>query len=238
MTPFRKLLENELRCQVMLKTRCPYERVIMAGRSLAFERTYKEYLEQVAKIDVRSIKEKLGVRVKGNATIIPLFGKPIRVSSRGIIDESGQRPSFDICVILCKYLLLCPDSIPKETEWVAYRDFNNAGPLTVYFANDVERSIAARFSGRIRELETAGKALGGSRPEINISNDLSMRFEALPRVSLLMLYNDADEEFPAQCSVLFEKRAERYLDAECLAMVGRLLFTNLETAAGGMLIRR
>jgi len=208
----------------------------MADRSPAFERTYKDYLEQVAKIDVRSIKEKLGVRVERNATIIPVFGKPIRVSARGIIDQSGQRPSFDICVILCKYILLCPDRIPKETEWVAYRDLKDAGPLTVYFANDVERPIAARFSGRLRELETAGKALGGCPPEMEFSNDLSIRFEALPRVSLLMLYNDADGEFPAQCSVLFARCAERYLDAECLAMVGRLLFTNLETAAGGMLI--
>jgi len=210
----------------------------MADQSPVFEKTYKDYLEQVTKIDVMSIKEKLGVRVEGNATTIPLFGKPIRVSARGIIDQSGQRPSFDICVILCKYLLLCPDSIPEETEWVAYRDLKDAGPLTVYFANDVERSIAKRFSGRLRELETAGKALGGCPAGMEFSNDLSMRFDALPRVSLLMLYNDADEEFSAQCSVLLARCAERYLDAECLAMVGRLLFTNLETAAGEMLIGR
>jgi len=210
----------------------------MADQSSVFEKTYKDYLEQVTKIDLRSIQEKLGVKVEGNAVIIPLFGKPTRVSARGIIDQSGQRPSFGICVILCKYLLLCPDSIPKETEWTAYRDFKDAGPLTTYFANDVERSIAARFSGRLRELETAGKALGGCPPEMELSNDLSMRFEALPRVPLLMLYNDADEEFSAQCSVLFQRRAETYLDAECLAMVGRLLFTKLETAAEGMLISR
>jgi hypothetical protein len=207
-------------------------------QSPVFEKTYQEYLEKVAKIDVRSIQEKLGVQLEGNVTIIPLFGRPTRVSARGIIDQSGQRPSFDICVIVCKYLLLCPASIPKETEWMAYRDFKDAGPLTAYFAHDVERSIAARFSGRLRELETAGRALGGCRPEMKFSNDLSMRFEALPRIPLLMLYNDADEEFPAQCSVLFERRAERYLDAECLAMVGRLLFTYLETAAGGMFVRK
>jgi hypothetical protein len=207
-------------------------------QSPIFEKTYQEYLKQITKIDVRSIQEKLGVQLEGNATIIPLFGKPTRVSARGIIDQSGQRPSFDICVILCKHLLLCPASIPKETEWTAYRDFKDAGPLTAYFAHDVERSIAARFSGRLRELETAGRALGGCRPEMKFSHDVSMRFEALPRVPLLMLYNDADEEFPAQCSVLFERRAERYLDAECLAMVGRLLFTNLETAAGGMPVRK
>jgi hypothetical protein len=43
-----------------------------------------------------------------------------------------------------------------------------------------------------------------------------------------MLYNDTDDEFAAKCSVLFERRAEAYLDAECLAMVGRLLFTSLK----------
>jgi hypothetical protein len=46
-----------------------------------------------------------------------------------------------------------------------------------------------------------------------------------------MLFNDADEEFPAQCAVLFERRAENYLDMECLAMVGMLLFEYLKPAA-------
>ena len=210
----------------------------MEHQSPVFEKTYQEYLKQITTIDVRSIQEKLGVQLEGNGIIIPLFGKPTRVSARGILDQSGQRPSFDICVIVCKYLLLCPANIPKETEWTAYRDFKDAGPLTAYFAHDVERSIAARFSGRLRELETASRALGGYRPEMKFSHDVSMRFEVLPRVPLLMLYNDADEEFPAQCSVLFERRAERYLDAECLAMVGRLLSTKLETAAGGMFARK
>jgi len=46
-----------------------------------------------------------------------------------------------------------------------------------------------------------------------------------------MLYNDADDEFPPACSVLFERRAQRYLDPECLAMVGALLFTSLKRRA-------
>ncbi|CAN2041866.1 hypothetical protein GMMP15_50054 [Candidatus Magnetomoraceae bacterium gMMP-15] len=45
-----------------------------------------------------------------------------------------------------------------------------------------------------------------------------------------MLFNDADDEFEAKCSVLFERRAEKYLDLECLAMLGRHLFTCLKKA--------
>jgi hypothetical protein len=43
-----------------------------------------------------------------------------------------------------------------------------------------------------------------------------------------MLFNDADEEFPATCCVLFESRAETYLDMECIAMLGRQLFIHLK----------
>ena len=50
-----------------------------------------------------------------------------------------------------------------------------------------------------------------------------MRVPALPRIPLLLLFNDADDEFAAQCAILFERRADRYLDMECLAIIGSLL---------------
>ena len=51
-----------------------------------------------------------------------------------------------------------------------------------------------------------------------------------PKMPVLLLFNDADREFPAQCAVLFERRAENFLDMECLAMVGMLLFEYLKSA--------
>jgi hypothetical protein len=58
-----------------------------------------------------------------------------------------------------------------------------------------------------------------------------MQFTALPQIPVSMLFKDADEEFVARCAVLFERRAENYLDMECLAMVGMLLFEYLKPAA-------
>ena len=46
-----------------------------------------------------------------------------------------------------------------------------------------------------------------------------------------MLFNDEDDEFSARCLVLFERRAERYLDMECLAIVGWLLSDYLHRVA-------
>jgi hypothetical protein len=202
----------------------------MTTKASVFEKTYKDYIAQVAGIDFKSIEQKLRVTAEGNDVTIPLFGKPHKVSGNGIIDPSGNRPSLDICVICCKYLLLCPDVYPTEKEWVSFRDLKDSGPLTTYFVNDVERSIAAYFAGRLGDMKEASKTLTGYPPDIEVTYDLSMQFDALPQVPVILLFNDADEEFAAKSSVLFERRAEKYLDAECLAMVGRLLFTYLKKA--------
>jgi hypothetical protein len=202
----------------------------MTTKDSVFEKTYKDYIAQVAEIDLESIRQKLGLQVEGNEIIIPLFGKPHKVSKNGITNLYGKQPSLDICVICCRYLLLCPDVYPTEKEWVSFRGLKDSGPLTVYFANDVERAISGYFSGRLNDMKQACKTLGGYPPDIEVTYDLSMEFDALPQVPVILLFNDADDEFPAKSSVLFERRAEDYLDPECLAMVGRLLFTCLKKA--------
>ena len=200
----------------------------MKSKAAVFKRTYTDYIAQVAGIDLRSIEQKLGVRIEGNDVIIPLFGKPYKITKNDIVAPSGKRPSLDICVILCKYLLLCPDVYPREKEWVSFRDLKDTGPLTTYFANDVAGAITSYFVGKLDDLKEAGKNIGGYPPDFEVAYDLFMQFDALPRVPVILLFNDADDEFPAQSSVLFERRAEKYLDPECLAMAGRLLFTCLK----------
>ncbi|MBW2250010.1 MAG: DUF3786 domain-containing protein [Deltaproteobacteria bacterium] len=200
----------------------------MNSKESVFNKTYENYLTQVDGIDFNLVKQKLGAEVEKNKIIIPLFGKPYKVSGAGIFDPDGKQPMLDICVILCKYILLCPQIPPKGQDWVSFRDLKDSGPLTSYFVNDVERAIATQFNGKLGDMKNACRILKGYSPVIEVSYDLSVQFDALPKVPVVMLFNDADDEFPATCSVLFERRAENYLDPECLAMVGRCLFTYLK----------
>lgn len=200
----------------------------MTTKGTVYERTYQYYIAQFDKIDLQSVEQKLGVHVGKNEVIIPLFGKPHKVSKSGVTDPSGKQPALYICIILFKYLLLYPDVCPKEKEWASFKDLKDSGPLTKYFANEIEWPIATYFSGRVSDMEKASKTLGGYPPDIEATYDLAMQFDALPQVPILMLYNDADNEFPAKCSLLFQRHVEKHLDAECLAMVGSLLFAYLK----------
>ena len=194
----------------------------MAEKSKVFEQTYEDYLTQIAELDFNFIAPTLGADVDGEAIVIPFFGEPYRISPQGIADSSGKKPHLSICVILCKYLLMCPFIEPLGGNWMAFKDFKDAAPLVHAFSNTVTRPIAETFSGRLPALDKSAKNMGGYPPGENFPYDLSLQFDALPKLPLLLLFNDQDEEFPAQCGVLFEQRTEKFIDMECLAMVGML----------------
>ncbi len=194
-----------------------------AKRAEVFKENYRAYLAQLAGIDLAARAGMLGISVENDTAQIPFFGKSFFVNAEKITDGAGDKAPYDACVVTARYLLMCPKRFPTDAEWTAYRDFRDSGPLTVFFADTVEGEIAAAFSGRLSALKRACRALGGGRPAEKLSYDLAVRIPALPRVPLLLLFNDADEEFAAQCSVLFEMRAERYLDAESLAILGSQL---------------
>ncbi|MGD2097267.1 MAG: DUF3786 domain-containing protein [Desulfobacterales bacterium] len=200
-------------------------------KSTVFEETYSNYLARVAELEFAKIAGRLGAEIAGEELIVPVFGNPYRISKQGLNDPSGRRPDFSTCVVLFKYLLLCPDYDPIDDDWVTFKDFKDAAPFAGAFVNYTEAPLADYFTGNLARLEAAARALNGRPPAVDFPYDLSLQFPALPKVPVLMLFNDADEEFAARCAVLFERRAEKYLDMECLAMVGMMLQEGLKRAA-------
>ena len=189
-----------------------------------FDEIYRKYLADVSAIDLGRTAPRLGIEVDGDTAVIPFYGILHRVSGKGVTDAQGRRPIHAVSVILCQYLLLCPDAAPPAaSEWVKYHGFKDAAPFAGGFRNTAEQPIGNTFSGRLDDLDAACMALGGRPADAPINCDLAIRLPALPKVDLLMLFNDQDEEFPADCSILFETHADAYLDMECLAMLGVVL---------------
>ena len=204
----------------------------MDTSSTIFEKHYQDYCAQISEIDFNSVTSILGTQKDGDQMIIPFFNRKYWVSANGIMDESGNRPDYIVCVIIAKYILLCPDQSHTDAQWVSFKDFKKTSHFTnvTFFNSDVEQAIGDHFSGRLDALSGAGRAIGGMDYPMALSYDLSMQFTVLPRISLLLLFNDGDDEFASQCKVLFQKHAEFYLDPESLAMSGALLAGNLKKA--------
>ena len=198
----------------------------------SFEDTYLYYLHRLQNLSFETAASVPGIELTEGILTVPFLGERYAVSVRGIRDAAGTRPDFDICVILCRYLLMCRPSPCNEGEWISFRDLKDSGPLTVYFAHDVESAVASCFTGQKQDLARAVTALGGRDADIRADYDVASEIEALPNLPVCLLFNDADEEFDSSCSILFRPDVESRLDAETIAILGRRLFVHLSAAAG------
>lgn len=192
-------------------------------KSSVFEQTYQHYLAEIQAIDHLARADLLGAEVDGDALVIPLYNRFYGVSGSTIEGLEGAVANDAVRVILAKYVLMCPDQLPQPTQrWMTYREFRDGGPLVSYFTSNTNKNIEMHFSGSTTRLESRCRELG-ARIEENPSYDLSAWFQALPRVPVVLNFNDADDMFPAACSILYRESAQHYLDMECLAMTGTLL---------------
>jgi hypothetical protein len=197
----------------------------MTEKAGIFETHYQKYCKELGACDLERAAGILGMTMDGDRAVLPFLGAQFWVSGQGIEDAAGNRPSYGLCVILAKYVLRCPEKGPHDPQWVAFRDFKKEAAVTNvnFFTSDVETAIARRFQGRLDRLAESGRSIGGKDHETGATWDLSMAFTLLPRIRMLLLFNDRDDMFPCQCRVLFEKHAEIYLDPESLAMAGAAL---------------
>lgn len=197
------------------------------AKAAVFEETYHAYVEQIGTLALPDLQDILGFEMEGDHAVIPLYNTRYVVSSHGIVDGEGQTARLSECVILSKYLLMCPEALPAAGGLAAFKDFKDAAPLIHFFNNSVQGDVARAFSGKIAALNEACERLGGVPVEDDWSYQIKYRFAGLPRVSVYLLFNDEEEGFPAQCTLLFDRSTEAFLDMESVAMLAGTLSRKL-----------
>lgn len=171
----------------------------------------------------------LGGITDGERAAIPVFQQQCEVRSDDIY--CNGRPLDTVgSILVLRYLMQSGDA-ELHHVWLPYRDLKDGGPFSAYIKTHIEDRIAAEFSGRRAALRQRLEAIGGSRCEGDATGDLVMLLHPLPRVPVLCVFNDADDEFPAAFQFLFDGSAPGFLDLESLAAVLRYVYINITEEA-------
>ncbi len=199
-------------------------------QSSVFANTCHSYLDQVQQIDFLAKAKMLGLERDGDSLIIPLYGTVYSFSAQGLSEESGGEITPAVQIMICRYILTYTPESPMITDrFVTYREFKDSGPLTSYFTTNTNKILETTFSGDVVLLKKRAEGIGG---EVLSSDmyDISLRFYAFPKIPVVVNFNDRDDLFPAQCSILYRSTAAHYLDMESLSMTGTLLTGKLITS--------
>lgn len=191
-----------------------------------YEDVYLGLVDRLKRADYRHAMLELGARDAGEDVALDVLGRTCLVGPTGVKAADGRDVDFTVRIVLSYYLLHGGQG-DQTGQWVAYRDFKDGAFFHASYAQIVENKIASDFSGRLPALTRAAQRLGGSPLNAGLGGDVCYRFPALPRVPLALVFYDADDDFPSSARVLFDAGAPRFLDMECLAVLGLILTDQL-----------
>ena len=106
---------------------------------------------------------------------------------------------------------------PMTGELLPLDLFPHAPSHTKAFQGNAQKKIAARFEKDLPGLRCRCAAIGGSEAKGKLKADCNARFDLLPHVPLYLSFWSADEEFGADCKLLFDSSAKDYIDISYLA---------------------
>jgi len=154
------------------------------------------------------------------AFTVPFFGDDHTVSyPDGVVTQADGRSAPGMEEIILLHYLVGADGNEVRDVWVSYRDLPGARYHEPAFVAEVEGPLSRGLAGRLEPLRNW--AQGNTRP-VDLPGDVAAAWYVLPRVPLLIIFNEADEEFAASARVLFDASASGYLPTEDLSVLGEL----------------
>jgi len=146
-----------------------------------------------------------------------------------------KAPKFlDTYVIKVLTLIYIANAVaqPLANQWVPYRELKDGLFYTKTFSETVEDRLCRRFCTDIEGLRSACEALGGREVD---QGDLGMVLKTFPRLPLLIIIWQGDEEFESNARVLFDASATAYFNAFELRMLcGEIASRLIRIADGGL----
>ncbi len=102
-------------------------------------------------------------------------------------------------------------------DWITLGHFPDTASHVKAFQSNAEKKIGVTFGNDLNRLKIRCAKMGGVEGEGKTKADYFCSFYLLPHVPLYLSFYTADEEFDAECKILFDSGAEDYVDIEYLA---------------------
>jgi hypothetical protein len=114
---------------------------------------------------------------------------------------AGLSGDFQLNVVILHYLLHSVDK-PLANKWVSGKDLPSGGVFFTAAHSLPPESLREAFDAGPGLMDAVARHIGGEETAIG---DLSYRFRVLPRIPILLVFRERDEEFESSLKILFDE---------------------------------
>lgn len=152
----------------------------------------------------------------------PFWGKPVDLSCQDYIardqESQGILPPIHQAMIL--YYFYSSRGSSQPGKWISFSELADGQFYNAAFQGYTSKKLLQHFGDDYEAFHQANHELCGEKTSFG---DGAYRYQILPKVALLLVYWQGDEEFPPSYKILFEDIVDYHLPTDACAILASML---------------
>ncbi len=188
--------------------------------SSGYDRIYLDLLPRLAQCDLAESARRLGLEVRANGDVAANFcGREFRITHAGVDPTDGLPVDVNYRSVLAHYILSRGRGEPAHSFLPLGRLTGMIDGQKTHAQGLFVRPLIREFGADYDKFEAAARKLGGTPERAPADRGQVWNFPALPKIPVRLVFYHADEEFPADIQLMFDRTAPRFMEFECLAFL-------------------
>ena len=166
--------------------------------------------------DIRSLRNRLGM----SDSHAEILGLRLDLTTGETYDVMMDKPAHSSRIIPHLFYYSKAKDEGISGEWVKFNTLRGSWACRYSFDEEDVGKLITAFNEKQEALFTAIEKLGGRRVDFG---DAAFEVSFLPNVRVLLIFEAADEEFPADVRLLYDSNSVLYLPHELLGTISWFL---------------
>ena len=187
--------------------------------SKGYAAIYRSLLPALAKCNIRENAPRLGGKVVEDGVEMTLLSRKYLITGEGVEPVDGLPVDVNNRSILIYYIL-------SQGAGALSYEFAPLNRLTGLIEGQntlaggiMNTPLIREFGGDYRRFQTAAAKIGGVEQPATGTGKHVWHILALPKILSQIIFYEADDEYPADIQIMFDRTAPRFLEFECLAFL-------------------
>lgn len=185
--------------------------------------------ENVKKTEFSKIAEDIGGDLRGQNLIIKFYGREFEISPDGQITTEGYITPW-MKILLLSYIKTAGRGA-LIGRWITFSELKDGMLKSSAFNRDCEEHLNEIFDRSMDKCVQILQKLGAVK-QSGFATQNAWIIDLLPRIPVLILYWEQEEDIPSQTRILFDASVDRFLDAESLVFLVDGFLKNIEYEMG------